>query len=156
MVQNIFYHCAPIKLGAGSIIEAGNWGRLVEMHDWADAGNVQRDFAELAMEYGRRTLQPNAPSRLNCVFCLEDEDSARNYMAQFARLSVLHQVEPVEVGGRLPALFRTKYSLIWALNGDALSPLKALETNIQLYWQGNPDTDVEVLVGGSVRVVQAL
>ncbi|WP_079212934.1 hypothetical protein [Brucella pituitosa] len=150
------FHCAPIKLGAGSIIEPGNWGRLFDLHDWNDAGSVQRDFAELAMEYGRKTIRPEAPSRFNCVFCLEDEALARNYAQQFARQSVLHQVEPVEVDGQLPAQFRTMYSLIWALEREALSPLKALELNIQRYWQGNPDRDVEVLVGGPVRVVRAI
>lgn len=155
MVHNTYFHCAPIRLREGSIIEAGNWGRLHGFHDWSP-NSVERGFGELALEYARQIMQPAAPSRLNCVFCLEDEHSARHYMEQHARLSVLHQVEPVVLDGELPVLFRAKHSLIWALEKDALPPLKALETNIQQYWQGNPDTDVEVLIGGAVRVVQAL
>ncbi len=147
------FHCAPIKLGVGSIIEPGNWGRLHTFHDWSPE-SVERGFGELALEYARQKFQPNAPSRLNCVFCLEDEIAARNYVEQHAKQSVLHQVIPVEEDGQSPAQFRTKYSLIWALQREAMSPLKALELNIQRYWQGNPDTDVEVLIGGPVRVVR--
>lgn len=150
------FHCAPIKLGAGSIIEPGNWGRLHNFHNWANPQCVARDFAELALDYARKTINPELPSRLNCVFCFDDQNYARNYMAQCAPMSVLHQVEPVERDGLFPSQFRANYNLIWVYEKNEQPPLKALETNIQRYWQGNPDTDVEVLVGGAVRVLQPL
>lgn len=152
MVQNTYFHCAPLKLGAGSIIEVGNWGRMFQFHNW-ELLTVARDYREIAYEYGRLKYAPRAPSRLNCVFVCETEIDARNYSRQNSHTAVIHQVELVDAAA---PLHYAKWSLLNLSAQDGISPFQSLEQDIQCYWQGIPDTDVEVLIGGAVRVVRAL
>lgn len=149
MVQNTYFHCAPLRLGAGSLIEAGNWGRIKRGFDT----NLVFSYREAAFEYGRQVFAPDAPSRLNCVFCCETEEAARQYMATNAVASVVHQVQLVEEAS---PVFRTSWNWIGPVNPHPDITLQSLERDIQRYWQGNPDRDVEVLIGGTVRVVRAL
>jgi len=149
MVQNIYFHCAPLRLGAGSIIEAGNWGRIKREFD----NNLIFGYREAAFEFGRQVFAPQAPSRLNCVFCCETEEGAREYMATNAIASVLHQVQLVDA---VSPIFRTSWDWIGPVNSQPDTTLQSLERDIQRYWQGNPDRDVEVLIGGAVRVVRSL
>lgn len=112
------------------------------------------DYRELAIEFGRRSIQPSAPSRLHCVFAIETLENARNYAARHAMTSVIHRVQPVASVDQAVSLFRAKWSQFdEPMAEPTLSPLQALERDIQRYWQGSPDTDVEVLIGGAVRVL---
>lgn len=73
----IFYHCAPVKLGVGSIIEPGNWGRVISI--WAYRHALYH--REMVFENVRQALKPKAPSRMEALFaCLSLED-ARSYCA---------------------------------------------------------------------------
>lgn len=73
----ILYHCASVKLGVGSIIEPGNWGRIISV--WAYRhGLYQR---EMVFEHVRQKMKPEAPSRMDALFaCLSLED-AHSYCA---------------------------------------------------------------------------
>ncbi len=144
-----YFHCAPIRLGAGSIIEPGNWGRIKRAFEQAPTTN----YRELALEFGRLALNPKAPSRLDCVFCCENRADADQYVATHSALSVVHEVELVD-----PAVpvFRTSWDFVGTTNPGMPTPFAQMDNDIRSYWSGNPQQNVEVLIGGSVRVIRAL
>ncbi|WP_157094164.1 hypothetical protein [Brucella pseudogrignonensis] len=141
-----FYHCAPLRLGAGSIIEPGNWGRIKRSFEQLPTQN----YREIAYEFGRLALNPAAPSRLDCVFCCETLAEANNYLAQNAPASVIHEVVPTNPHA---VIFRTSWDFVGNVNPNIVTPFADLENGIRSYWAGNPVQHVEVLIGGSVRVL---
>ena len=78
---------------------------------------------------------------------------ARNYSRQNSSTAVIHQVELIDAAS---PLHYAKWSLLNLSEQHGISPFQSLEQDIQCYWQGIPDTDVEVLIGGAVRVVRSL
>lgn len=98
-LPSILYHCAPIPLRAGSVIEPGNWGRLIDRYE-SDNGQVQVNaLNEIALEFARQTYAPSKPSRLNCLFVIEDEEGARVYRDAHQPAGLIYKVEPVEAFG---------------------------------------------------------
>lgn len=76
------YHITCIPLQKGSIIEAGNWGRIVKLYDYPlhqIAGNVLSK--ELILEATRRDIAPNKPSRLEAAFCCPTLDHIKHFKA---------------------------------------------------------------------------
>lgn len=141
-----YFHCAPIRLGAGSIIEPGNWGRIKRQFEQLPTTN----YREIALEFGRLALNPEAPSRLDCVFCCESRDDAEQYVAAHSTWSVIHEVEPLD---RATPVFRTSWDYIGNINPNVPTPFDQIERDIRSYWAGDPQQNVEVLIGGAMRVL---
>ncbi|WP_439409771.1 DUF2441 domain-containing protein [Bradyrhizobium sp. DASA03076] len=103
MDQNEFYHLATVRLRAGSIIEAGNWGRLLRRYQNAsNFGNIFGNSWILAreafFEIVRLEQFPNKPSRWQAAFCCMTAEDARGYQQKTDRpaANVLHRVELVD------------------------------------------------------------
>jgi hypothetical protein len=65
-------------LAPGSIIEPGNWGRIIRTMGW------RHDLAirEMALENARVLRFPHRPSRLDSVFVFLTADEARNFRSR--------------------------------------------------------------------------
>lgn len=72
-----FYHLSGGLLGVGSIIEPGNWGRIVRAHGW----NHPSSRHEAAIEQARMARFPAKPSRLDVAFVCPTADEARLFRA---------------------------------------------------------------------------
>lgn len=83
------FHVAPIPLGVGSVIEPGNWGRLMRFND-QQSFVVQR---EKILEEVRAAHYPNKPSRMNCVFCLMFSSDAAAYRDEFGPRNIIYEVD---------------------------------------------------------------
>lgn len=62
-MTNTLYHVSPILLGVGSIIEKGNWGRIIKKYTDKNANSVL--FREIILEMIRSEHYPDKPSRLD-------------------------------------------------------------------------------------------
>src|SRR5690348_13381532 len=85
------FHIAPIRLERGSIIQPGNWGRIVKAHGW----NHPAAFREAILENVRTSRIPEKPSRLECVFCFKEVQDANLFLSQNLdgfRFSILYRV----------------------------------------------------------------
>ena len=71
-----FFHCSSSSLEPGSIIKAGNWGRIIRAYGWAH--NLA--FREAVFDYVRATEFPDRPSRMVCSFFFDSEAEARFYI----------------------------------------------------------------------------
>lgn len=143
-----YFLCTPQRLRVGSIVEPGNWGRIIRTYR-ADAGeNRFRLYRELAFEFGRRVHKPEAPSRMNCLFLCPTLAEAAEFRDRASPISVLNEVELVDT--EAPVHLTT-----WTLF-DNLTPqatYAVLEQAAQSYWLDSPSTQREALVGGAARIV---
>lgn len=149
--ETILYHCAPIPLGEGAVIEPGNWGRLLRSQYYTGSGEgTSKIIFEVAYEAMRLSVNPQAPSRLDCIFCCPTHESAQSYRDANAVGNLIYRVAIVDARS---ALHLTSWSL-WGLGLGA--SYQQSQDRIRDYWISQPTENLEVLVGGSVRVVERM
>ncbi len=69
------FHCTSALLAPGSVIEPGNWGRIIRNAGW----NHNLSGRETTLEHVRQASFPHKPSRFDCAFLFDDENEARFY-----------------------------------------------------------------------------
>jgi hypothetical protein len=68
-----YFHLSGAMLAPGSIIEPGNWGRMIRALSWQHNCAMR----EAALEIAREDNAPSAPSRLEAAFVMLTEGEAR-------------------------------------------------------------------------------
>lgn len=119
-----YYHCSSALLRSGSIIEPGNWGRIIRKTGWAHNQSAR----EVILEHVRQASFPSSPSRLESAFFFDDENEARFYANSDGREFTM---VPYEVELLDPAAPR--HASDWR-NVVASGPLDL--TWAHQYWQG--------------------
>jgi uncharacterized protein DUF2441 len=87
-----YFHCAPIGLAPGAVIQPGNWGRIIRLYETADGQIAPNAIRESLLEFARQLYAPQKPSRLQCVFALPNLASAISFRNQHQRLSLIYEV----------------------------------------------------------------
>ncbi|EPB6911818.1 DUF2441 domain-containing protein [Pseudomonas aeruginosa] len=139
-----YFHAAPILLGEGSVIQPGNWGRILKLY--RDANAVL--YREYVLEQIRASEFPEKPSRFNCVFLLRTYEEAERYRNLCSPLDVIYEVSADTTEG---SIHLGDYNF-----GGVLPSLQLLEGMPELarkYWAEEPADFVEVLFQGPVVVV---
>ena len=94
MGTTTYFHYAPVTLAPGSIIQPGNWGRILALYETNNTTQVQLNvIREALIELARPATKP---SRLECVFAVPTLGEAIKFRNQHQRLSVIHEVIPVD------------------------------------------------------------
>jgi hypothetical protein len=125
----VLLHHSYAYLEPGEVIHAGNWGRIVRGY-----GTWHSLFLrETLFETVRARDFSSLPSRLNCAFAYEDEESASRGMKDGdANVAPsLYVVEPVDVSA---ARHVADHDLV-TVPGSLFDP-EALEERVRTYWQG--------------------
>lgn len=141
-----YFHVAPILLGEGSIIQPGNWGRILKMYRGQEANAVV--FREHVFEQIRASEFPNKPSRLDCMFLLRTMEEAVRYREAASGLGLIYEVA---VNTAEAEIHLGDYNF-----GGAISAVKLLEGMPQVarkYWAEEATDAVEVLFPGSVVIL---
>jgi hypothetical protein len=73
-----FFHLNSSRLAPGSIIEPGNWGRVIRLYGW----NHKYAMRECALEQCRLAKFSHLPSRLNAAFVFPSSDEALRFRGQ--------------------------------------------------------------------------
>jgi hypothetical protein len=73
-----FYHLSGAQLAVGSIIEPGNWGRIIRATQWTHNQAVR----EMVLEAARLARFATMPSRLDCNFGFISLDEANVFRSQ--------------------------------------------------------------------------
>lgn len=143
-----YFHCAPIELGVGSIVQPGNWGRILNLYE-TDNGQININAAnECLLEWGHKLLAPAKPSRLSAVFTLPSLQDAIAFRNKHQRLSIIHEVEPTDPNANR---HEGDYEIaITPYRGRYFSQMLQFPT---LYWTQQPTANIEILFGCSVRVI---
>jgi len=91
-VNKNYFWMGSYILGSGSIIEPGNWGRMLAL----DVYNFVV-FKEMVFEGVRRKYYSHLPSRLNSVMLCESVDAASAFRAKCNReYDLIFKVELVD------------------------------------------------------------
>lgn len=85
-----YFHLSGTNLAVGSIIEPGNWGRIIRFLGWRHSEALK----EMALEETRKTRFPDRPSRLEVAFVFITEAEARGFRARIAAFNshILYRV----------------------------------------------------------------
>jgi hypothetical protein len=155
MLMPAIFHFAPLRLGAGSLIQPGNFGRIVKRY--VVSANDALGGWRLARELIFESARPDGkPSRSSACFALPTRDDANKYR-QFNDpnfIQVLHEVEIVD-----PSQPQHIAGLSWTdlpASGPVLDPMRFQATN---YWNGVPGTlekGSELVTASALRVVTCL
>lgn len=156
-----YFHLCATSLAPGSIIEPGNFGRIVGLFGFKH----QLFNREATLEEVRQQVAPAAPSRMKSVFAFQSQRDAELFrFREFQGFAItrLYAIEPVE-----PAtpIF---YAPLLAIEGWQPNNANAAAA----YWtQGHKAGDAaviasknmpelavsyEVLIGGQVRILSSL
>lgn len=94
MEQIDYYHLSGVVLEPGSIIKAGNWGRIIRQAAWTHNLAIR----EMALEEARRLRFPHRPSRMDSVFVFVDVFEARNFRGRIPGFGahILYRVSLVD------------------------------------------------------------
>jgi hypothetical protein len=152
-----FYHVGSGGWKPGDSIAPGNWGKQtrqfgkgIGFRDYGDINNAKIMGWEVALEVARQLTAPDAPSRLNCVFCTEDIASAKSFRDRFRKGDSIYQVEVEDT-------VNTHAGNYEALTEVPQGP--SVDTNVataKSYWTDAPTGIREILVGGSVKVIDKI
>ncbi len=84
------FHLCGVPLAPGSIVNAGNWGRVVSLHGWRH----DQALREAALESARLGKYAARPSRLTSAFCFPTVAEAKNFRATYAGFAahILYEV----------------------------------------------------------------
>lgn len=147
------FHLAWGRLAPGSIIESGNWGRIIRTLGWGHGASIR----EMLLEGVRAERFPAAPSRLDCSFAFLTPEEAERFRATTAGFAyhLLYRVEPIDPNAA--RLVANAWGVAPSLN-EAGKPDTPFTPNWpDAYWSGCPDAsdDVcrEVLLQTGLRVV---
>lgn len=145
------FHWSPIRLREGSIVEPGNFGRMIRRYRPDQFGDGWRLARELLFEQAREAYAPKAPSRLNACFMCPTYDDAMRYQAAYDPhfLQVLHEVEIVELGAS-----QHSGALILLDENQNMSFLDSYRRQARDYWEGRGEGDRELFTASSIRVVR--
>src|SRR5476649_367254 len=91
-----FFHVAPIPLAKGSVIEVGNWGRMIKALRFGNGALPNYLVRELVFEQVRLLTAPTKPSRLAAVFIFETAELAIAMATRKGRRDIGYAVRLVE------------------------------------------------------------
>lgn len=89
-----YFHGNSTLLEPGSVIQPGNWGRIIKKAEWRHALAMR----EVLFEHVRQSEFPHAPSRLESAYFFDDEGEAAHYLQTPDRafLMIMYEVELVD------------------------------------------------------------
>jgi hypothetical protein len=143
-----YYYVCSYPLESGSIIRAGNWGRINKIHSIPPANPVNL-LREVVFENVRLQRFPDRPSRFNCNFLCPNISSFREFIKR-KPLDLHYEVELVNPDAKR---FETDWSLI------ATYPnILAMEEAAVKYWNPENVTEnlKELLVESDIRISRRL
>jgi hypothetical protein len=144
--MELFYHCSPVILSEGSVIEKGNWGRILRLYNRNGVGDQL--MREYVLENIRKEQFPEKPSRLDAIFVCPTEQDARDYMQNTQKnTEVIYEVKVID---KSAALHYGDYGQVSPMENY----LESIEPCAIQYWKGNNINLPEVLIGSNIQVVR--
>jgi len=147
------FHFAPLRLGSGSLIQPGNFGRIIRRYEATETFSGWRLARELIFEDQRPDYKP---SRFNSCFGLPTHQDAEAYRRfndpNF--FQVLHEVEIVN-----PTLPTHTASLSWIEFPESGPFLDLMRLQAKQYWAGEPgdsEKGIETLSASEFRIIRCL
>ena len=92
-----YFYCCSTPLAQGSVVNPGNWGRILRMYTQQGSPNPWILTRELIYELVRVRSFPAKPSRLDCLFVCMSETDLTAFRANAGRIfDIGYEVELVD------------------------------------------------------------
>ncbi len=149
-MRRVYWLC-PYPLRPESIVEPGNWGRVLRQMSIASQLRLGMILREYVFEIERLRNFPTLPSRFDAIFLLKDIESSIEFRKSSGRIhDCLYEVALCEPGTEP---FEAALGLS-TLKGD--ETVDQLEELARRYWAGGGDGPRELLVESPIRVVRRI
>lgn len=147
-----YYLLCSYPLSPGSIIEPGNWGRMLNLY--TPNQNLAGAYREQIYEKIRMASFPDKPSRLECIFLCETLEEATSFRNETQRIfDIIYKVKLVDSSA---TIFRTDWKNI---GFNPPENTHSLEIKAREYWghSGSDDIQhVEILTLSKVETIESL
>lgn len=143
-----FYYLCPYRLRLGSIVEPGNWGRILRLYT---PTNPKRWLVEKENIYEeiRAAGFADRPSRLTSAFVCETLAYLRDFQTQTGREFDLPY--RVELADPNPSNHRSCISLVDNQAGDTPAIWRE---RAERYWRGDQIQRPEIITSSGLRLVE--
>ena len=146
-----YFYCYSLPLAIGSVINAGNWGRILRTYSQQANSNAWVLIRELIFEFVRREHFPAKPSRFESLFLCTTEAGLTTFRVNTGRhLDLGYEVElvdpdaPIHLGD-------------WgAVSVQPAANMQTYEACAQAYWQGTDVVKPELVTTSPIRIVRIL
>jgi hypothetical protein len=146
--MTVFFLCS-YPLAARSIVDPGNWGRILRSYNLSQQNNWWLPLREFAFENVRLRYFPSKPSRLSSVFVCESQSDAEMFRQINKRaFDIVYEAEFVD-----PALPQHRGCLSHFDNA-AQGDLSGLEKRGNDYWSASVVHRPEIVSESAIRIVR--
>lgn len=94
-MSGFYYHVTPPLLSAGSVIENGNFGSILEKYSQG-FGDMALLYREEVFEFMRKEQYPDKPSRFKSIFLLDGIENAVAYRDFNAKNQNIYKVKIID------------------------------------------------------------
>jgi hypothetical protein len=144
-----YYWAGFYKLETGSVVKAGNWGRILNITRFN--ANPFIILREQILETVRVMHYPHLPSRMQSIFLCPNRESLVQFKNQQGKhADLIHEVELVNPD--LPT-----FESDWTFYG--MSEVHNLIQSTQLahlYWKGENPANREILSLSDIRIIRCI
>jgi hypothetical protein len=144
-----FFHSCPLLLESGSVVQPGNWGRILNCYRQPNVNNGWMLAREMTYEAIRSSEFPGRPSRLSSAFIFESLEHANQYKSQFSPWNPLYEVELINPDA---LSHKAGFNLI-QFPGDHTEFLPVVVSCARDYWRGREITVPEILTKSPLKVM---
>lgn len=148
----VYYICS-YPLTPGSIIQKGNWGRIISLRK-IDPGSGYI-ISELIYEQIRAENYNDKPSRLDVAFVCSNLDSAKEFKKDRSSFTpveeIIYEVEPIYPNANS---FETDWSLVQRFN----LTIGQIEEAAHKYWRAEitGDNKKEILFDSDIKIIRRI
>ena len=150
MTHKYFLACS-YPLAPGSVVNPGNWGRIIRKYRTDGFGSPWILFREEIFEHVRQSQFPTKPSRLEGIFLCETKDHLVQFLQEAHRpLDLIYEVELIDEAAAIHrgCLMHLDISLIENMNSFSIKA--------SAYWGGANIQKPEILTISSARIIAQL
>ena len=147
--MNNYYLLCSYILRPGSIIEPGNWGRMLRAYP-TNYNNLRIE-RENMYDKVRSSLYPDRPSRLKALFLCETLEHAKDFRTETNRIfDIIYSVRLIKSDA---VVFKTDWKKMKIIVNE---DIQIQEARAKEYWEGTNIEKLEVLTLSPVEIVEAI
>ena len=146
-----FYYLCSYPLGPESLIQKGNWGRIMRLN-LIDQNSAPYLIRELAFEKIRIEEFPDRPSRFKSVFLCPSIESTREFKKVRPSFDIIYEVVPLDDSANS---FEADWSLI---KNPTNKNIPQVEEEARIYWSSSITSDdkKEIVIESDLKILRKL
>lgn len=147
-----YFFCCSYPLASGSVIEPGNWGRMLRTYNLREGSRWWLPLREFIFEAVRSQQFPALPSRLEAFFACENEADLRKFMVG-RPMDIGYEVELTDPSQPFHKGCLNEFE--FPNNGSPILQ-HDIEERARRYWSGTNIANPEIVTLSPARILRRL